>query len=293
MNKKYGPSKSWGQLGQEHKEVLSEAKGWNNFRRTIATRYFTDPRYSEEDIQIAYKFLSSHEVRMDETDFLEGNPVHITVDGKILTQDLLSSSAELHSMEQHINFANVKTFVEIGGGYGRMAILLLQRYPHIQYTIVDVPPAIDVSRKFLQGKFDVKFSPPEALEHIENVDVYYTSSVLSELDFDKVNYYFDRIGKTAKYFYLKDWKKGHHLNSLPVVKGFILRLENKLSRMVRGKDSKKVQEMFDRYRISEDTFPSHGWKELLHQDCETATGYSPSFHKGKRLSFFEVIYQIR
>jgi len=99
-----------------HDSLLKEEAGWSNFRRTIATRYFTDPDYSEDDIRYAYDYLLKNGVTINETDFLEGNPVHVRIDGKIITQDLLISAAELASMEKVIDFPNIKSFVEIGGG---------------------------------------------------------------------------------------------------------------------------------------------------------------------------------
>jgi len=288
---KFGTSKSWEKLGKHHQTILSQADGWNNFRRTIASRYFTDPDYSEADIRFAYDFLAKRGTTFKESDVEEGNPVRVVLDGKLVTQDLLISVSELASMEQAIDFKGIASFVEIGGGYGRMAHLLLQRYPHIEYTIVDVSPAIDVSKRFLHGKYKVKFISPSELQNLKAVDLFYSSSVLSELDFSIVNYYVDQINRIGTLFYLKDWKKGHHLNSLPPVWGFLLRAGNKLSKTFMGKDSKKIQNMIDAYRISEDTFPSRGWKEIFHRDCETITGYSPTLHKEKK--FFETLYRIR
>jgi len=175
-----------------------------------------------------------------------------------------------------------------------MALLLLQRYPHISYTIVDVPPASEVSKKFLQGKFNVREIAPPDLAKEKDIDVFYTSSVLSELDMEKVRYYFSCIGKSGRYFYLKDWKKGHHLNDLPFLYGFFLRLVNKMSVLVFGKPSSWARARIDSYRISEQTYPKLGWQELLRWDCEAVTGYSPSKHpQGGESGFFEVVYKIR
>jgi hypothetical protein len=290
----YSASKSWQAIGRAHDKLLAGPDGWNNFRSTVATRYFTDPKYTKEDITAAYDFLLSRGVRVDETDFADGNPLHVVIDGRLITQDLLISASELHSMEEFIDFETVKTFVEIGGGYGRMALLLLQRYPHIQYTIVDVPPAIHLSLKYLYGKFPVHFLSPQGLKDVGDVDVFYTSSVMSELDFGKVSYYFDLISKKGNYLYLKDWKKGHHLNSMPFMVGLLLRGANKICRLLTGRGSKKIKAAIDRYRISEGSYPTRQWKEVMHRDCEDVTGYSPSHNRvsGKD-GFFEAVYQIR
>lgn len=288
--KSQGTSKSWENLGEMHKSILSQEGSWDNFRRTIATRYFTDSEYSEEDVRNAYASLKESGVRLTETDYSEGNPVRIELDGRIITQDLLTSSSELHSMESVIDFKNVKTVIEIGGGYGRMALLLLQRYPHIKYSIVDVSPAIDVAKKFLSGKFDVEFLSPGELELKKEADLFYSSSVMSELGFEIVNHYFRLINQKGVYFYLKDWKKGHHLNDLPPVKGFALRAVSKISKMVFGRPWTSA---FDSYKVNENSYPQLGWKELLHRDCENITAYAPSHNKSREDGFFEIVYKVR
>ncbi|MBI4801987.1 MAG: putative sugar O-methyltransferase [Elusimicrobia bacterium] len=285
-----GTSKSWQDLGAMHRSILSQEGSWDNFRRTIASRYFTDPDYSEEDIRFAYDFLKARGVRINETDFAEGNPVRVEVDGKIITQDLLTSSSELYSMESVIDLKEVKTVVEIGGGYGRMALLILQRYPHIKYTIVDVSPAVEVSEKFLTGKFNAEFLSPEELDFKEEADLFYSSSVMSELGFRIVNHYFRLINQKGRFFYLKDWKKGHHLNDLPAITGFGLRVANKISKLIFRRPWTAA---FDAYRIREDNYPQFGWKELLHQDCENITAYSPSHKKTREDKFFEIVYRIK
>ncbi|MDP2947022.1 MAG: hypothetical protein Q8N88_02820 [Nanoarchaeota archaeon] len=112
----YEASQSWKKLGIEHRAILGNPKGWDTFRQTIATRYFTDPNYTEGDIKKAYDYLSSQGVVINETDYLEGNPVHISIGSKIITQDLLVSASELHTIEKVVDMKSVRSCVEIGGG---------------------------------------------------------------------------------------------------------------------------------------------------------------------------------
>ena len=287
-----GPSKSWEQIGSSHADILASAEGWSTFRQTIASRYFTDANYTEKDVEAAYDYLVSHGVKINETDFVEGSPVHIVKNGKIITQDLLISASELHSIEEVVDMKDVKTMVEIGGGYGRMALLVLQRYPHIQYTIVNVSPALDVARRFLTGKFKVNFLFPKEAEDLKNIDLFYSSSVLSELDREKVNFYFDLVAKAGHFFYLKDWKWGHHMNDVPPILELILRIVNKLSHIAGRGKSQWVRKVRRGYAINENNYPSKGWKELLHRDCESVTGYAPQMEVKGASGFFEIVYKI-
>ncbi len=292
-----GPSKSWGTIGRTHAEILAQPDGWDTFRRTIATRYFTDPEYSEEDIEIAARVLQERGIPLRETDTLEGGPVYIQRGAQIITQDLLVSASELHTIETAIDFSTIKSIVEIGGGYGRMPLLMLQRYPHLSYTIIDVPPAINVSRRFLK-EFDVQYKEPSELGSITAADLFYSSSVMSELDFDIVRSYFDAIGRTGRYFYLKDWKRGHHMNSLPIIATLLPRIANKFYALAAGQDASFMRRIFDAYRIHEDTYARFhpGWKELVHRDCDDRLAFSPTKARPKfrgEGGFFEILYQIR
>ncbi|HTL35469.1 MAG TPA: putative sugar O-methyltransferase, partial [Kofleriaceae bacterium] len=251
----FGTSRSWEKLGTSHREILSTPGSWDNFRRTIASRYFTDSDYTEDDIKFTYDYLKKAGVRIDESDFAEGNPVHVEIDGKLVTQDLLVSASELHSMEKVIDFKSIKTMVEIGGGYGRMALMMLQRYPHLDYTIVDVPPAIEISRRFLAKKFTVKSVSPSELQSLSRVDLFYSSSVMSELGAPIVRSYFSTINRIGSKFYLKDWKRGHHTNDLDPRKEYVLNKLNTLSLLLRKKPFSWAMAHIDSHRINENSYP--------------------------------------
>jgi len=47
----------------------------------------------------------------------------------------------------------VRRVLEIGAGYGRLAWLFRTLYPEIDYSIVDIPPALAVSKRYLQQEF--------------------------------------------------------------------------------------------------------------------------------------------
>ncbi|MDP2947021.1 MAG: hypothetical protein Q8N88_02815 [Nanoarchaeota archaeon] len=176
-----------------------------------------------------------------------------------------------------------------------MALFMLQRYPHIKYTIIDVPPAIDVAKRFLNGKFDVQFISPKESESffLSKIDLFYTSSVLSELGREKVRFYFNLVNKYGKFFYLKNLKWGHHRNDLPFLVWFFLRIADKLSWKIKGKKSLWVRGLARRYSINENSYPKMGWEELLHQNCETVTGHASQSNIQAEWGFFEVVYKIR
>ncbi len=198
-------SKFWDLLAEKHKEELKEY-GFGNFRRFIAPSYSASGIYDTHQwIQSSYKKCLAQGIDFYYEDSLIGAPLYINIEGKNVTQDLIHSCWEVNSLQQ-IDWSQIKTVCEIGGGNGRTAEAIKRKYPHVEYTIVDIEPAVSITQVFLSHlDIRVKFSNKIPA----NQDLYIAISVFSELTKPEVQEYMDTI-KTGKYFYLKDW--GHHNN---------------------------------------------------------------------------------
>ena len=122
------PSKVWKDLGVSHTKHLTEGSGFSDFRKKIAGRYMTDASFTKHDLKKAFALAQKRGLKFEGiTDSLMGQPLHIAgPGGAIITQDLINSVQELTAMQSVIDFGKVKSMVEIGGGYGRMASLILQ-----------------------------------------------------------------------------------------------------------------------------------------------------------------------
>ena len=189
----------WDKLSEKHKKMLQN--GIEGFRNTVATRYFTDGKHDSEGyIQRIARYVAN----IDMGDSLFGNPISTEIGGHKVTQDLVNSMFEIEAMG--IDFTKIKSICEVGAGYGRTAYVLLKRYPHLKYTIIDIPPALDLAREHLTKEFpnaDISFlrAPDKSL----GADLYIAISVLTELSKEELADYFKMFG-TGKYLYLKDWK---------------------------------------------------------------------------------------
>jgi len=195
-------SKFWDKLGAFHEEQLKDGVG--GFRNTVATRYFTDKRNDHE----GYIKMMANMVNIDMSDSMFGNPVAVEMNGYRVTQDLCTSMLEVGSMA--VDWSKIKHVVEIGAGYGRTAYVILKRYPHIKYTILDVEPAIRLSKQMLTEQFpnaDLEFLPP--LSPVKDVDLFIAISVLTELSKEEFKQYF-KMFQEGKYLYFKDWKSHHN-----------------------------------------------------------------------------------
>jgi hypothetical protein len=92
--------------------------------------------------------------------------------------------------------------LEIGAGYGRTAYVLLSVFPESTYTIVDIEPALSLSRWYLTQLFPagrLRFlRPDEALGLARgSVDVALSISSLQEMTADQVRGYLGVLDHVA------------------------------------------------------------------------------------------------
>ena len=196
-------SKFWDVLSAKHKEMLKN--GIQGFRSTVATRYFTDKWHDNEEY---IRRIAQNVTSIDMDDSMFGNPVTTEINGHNVSQDLINSIFEIDAMD--IDFSSIKSVCEVGAGYGRTAYVLLKRYPHLKYTIIDIPPALDLAKEHLTKEFpnaDLTFL--RAPEKAPNADLYIAISILTELTHEEIADYF-KMFATGKYLYFKDWKKKHN-----------------------------------------------------------------------------------
>jgi putative sugar O-methyltransferase len=274
----YLPSKYWQGLVRINAEQL-DARGFENFKRTVATNYFTwthgsdfrshllslarraplsewpgllrgldwrgvsptlDRRHSLI-LSIFTRLVWSHARRHDPLKLLDaleepeiGNPFQIYMNGRLISQDLANSVLEFYSSTEEST--GVREVCELGAGYGRLAYVFLNALP-CRYTIIDIPPALCVSERYLSEVFpgkkvfsfrefrayeevreefeasDIRFLLPHQAEMLpdNSVDLFLNISSLHEMTREQVSAYFRMIGRlTRGRFYTKQWMEGRN-----------------------------------------------------------------------------------
>ena len=207
-----------------------------------------DPAFPGHD-QLSYKYFvlmlweyaRSIDVRQyggSLTEPEEGNPILIPSGGQSVSQDLANSLIEYYSINEAVAFEDVKHVLEIGGGYGRNAYVILRLNPHIRVTMVDIPPALYLAQRYLSSVFKERrvfkaraFSRYEEVkEELEaasivflmphqasllpakSVDLCMNISSFGEMDAMQVKWYFKQLEKiTGRYFYLKQWRTSNNV----------------------------------------------------------------------------------
>jgi putative sugar O-methyltransferase len=194
--------------------------------------------------QVHYRYfvflLWTYARRLDRLNILDqvrepgaGNPIVFPFDGQDACQDLANSLIEYYSMRESVSFDTVKRVAEIGGGYGRNAYMALALHPHIQYTLIDIPPALYVAQRYLSSVFpdrrvfqardfrsfdevrseieqaSIIFLMPHQLSMMPSWHFGLTVNISSfgEMTRQQIEQYFAEVARTTSgWFYVKQWK---------------------------------------------------------------------------------------
>lgn len=172
---------------------------------------------------------------------LLGNPFIVTYKGKKISQDLCNSVYEFYSITQKIKLSKNARIADIGAGYGRLAYIFLNVIPDCSYCIIDIPPALFISQKYLKtifprekiflfrpfssykdikSEFDssrIKFLLPHQLELFpdKHFDLFINISSLHEMMRSQIKNYIELINRLCRgYFYTKQWRKSETKDNL-------------------------------------------------------------------------------
>jgi len=194
-----------------------------------------------------------------------------------VSQDLGNSILEYESFRPGLPFAGRGTVLELGGGYGRNAFVVLKLNPSIRYVLVDIPPALWVAEKYLSSLFphkqifryrnferfeeiadsynqsDVIFllSSQLPLLPVNSADLIVNISSLHEMRKDQIDYYFqqfERVLSPGGHTYIKEWKKA------------------------------KV--LFENVTVTEQDYPvPNGWKKIMSRTAPVQTRFFEALYK--------------
>jgi putative sugar O-methyltransferase len=282
----YKPSPFWEQLAAVGVKQL-EATGFDNFKRTVNTRYFNwrilgiirhqilaigrawlaspntavlHAAFPRPTADIADRAASFNPLaawiyktyvamyadviaRQDTRGLLRtieepalGNPFLVKHNGRNVSQDLCNSIHELYSIlgpEGLPSKPGPVSFAEVGAGYGRLAYVILKAVPAATYTIVDIPPALYLSQRYLTTLFPdlpaftfrsftrysdvaaefeaarIRFIAPHQLELLpeKSFDYFINISSFHEMTVPQVENFFRLIHRTCRgRFYTKQWR---------------------------------------------------------------------------------------
>jgi hypothetical protein len=77
-------------------------------------------------------------------DFLNANPKALEDFGEAMKSNSVNS---MRGVLAHCDFTGIGKMVDVGGGFGHLAIALVEKYPHLQAAVLDQPDLIPIARK--------------------------------------------------------------------------------------------------------------------------------------------------
>lgn len=270
----FQPSRFWEALNARHLRLLAGPDGLGGFKRTLNTSYFQfglpaflgalpillwewlrhpDPAVLSARIEDAegprprllavatavYANAVRHRAHGDLLDRIVepalGAPIVVRFGGRAVTEDLCHSVEEYASAIGGLPASlQPQRVMEIGAGYGRLAYAFISARPDLQYHVVDIPPALYVSQRYLtsvlpdaaafrfrpfrayaevaaeMARAKIVFLEPQQLELLpkDHIDLVLTVSTLHEMRPDQVDRYLELIDRLCRgAFYSKQWRR--------------------------------------------------------------------------------------
>ena len=142
---------------------LFSLAGIFSFRASIARRYYNLAlrKVHNSAYYISQLHDSNHDLEKIE-ESPEGSPHCFTADGRKYTLYFLDKFLEYVQMKNIVDFSHIKYVLEIGGGIGIQAVILMKCHPHLKVCLVDIPPSLYVAQQYLDALF-----PGEVLKYHE------------------------------------------------------------------------------------------------------------------------------
>jgi hypothetical protein len=204
-------SKYWERLNTASNDLIDEF-GIDCFKESVARIYNDDMGHEVlmASIRELWDYLYEklpHELLDQFSEPLIGSPRYLLCDDRPVTADLGLSLWDYNTLSKYIDFNEIDKITEIGGGYGRLAYVILKLHPHIQYTMCDVEPALGIAKWYLPQvlyKPNIRYIHPEDLH--SNTDLAIACNCLHEMTPEQVHYYFKFFDNNARYVYYTCWK---------------------------------------------------------------------------------------
>lgn len=163
-----------------------------------------------------------------------GHPFLIDYRGRHISQDLCNSIHEFYSSTAACDLSKSSfRIAELGAGYGRLGQVYLSALPNASYCVIDIPPALYVSQRYLTEVFphqpvfkfrefssyeevraefetsrirflaahQIELLPPDQFELFVNI------SSLHEMTREQIANYLKQIDRLCRgHFYSKQWR---------------------------------------------------------------------------------------
>lgn len=116
--------------------------------------------------------------------YLSANPKHMEDFGEAMKSNSLNS---LRGVLESCDFTDVKKVVDVGGGFGHLAVALLEKYPRLQAAVLDMPALVPIAKaKFPMNDPGIasrlEYVGGDMFESVPSADVYVVKHIIHDWD---------------------------------------------------------------------------------------------------------------
>jgi ubiquinone/menaquinone biosynthesis C-methylase UbiE len=124
---------------------------------------------------------------MEWWDYLNANPRELEEFGEAMKSNSLNS---LRGVLENCDFNGVRKIADVGGGFGHLAVALLEKYPTLQAVVMDVPDLIPVARERLPVSDPtvatrLEYLGGDMFESVPPADVYIMKHIIHDWEDEK------------------------------------------------------------------------------------------------------------
>jgi hypothetical protein len=126
---------------------------------------------------------AENQIGLDFWSYLKANPKDMEDFGESMKSNSVNS---LRGVLEHCDFLGVKKVADIGGGFGHLAVALLEKYPGLRGVVLDMPDLIPIARKNLHVDDAVaarlEYVGGDMFESVPPADVYIMKHIIHDWD---------------------------------------------------------------------------------------------------------------
>src|SRR5215471_14770777 len=122
-------------------------------------------------------------VGMEWWDYLKANPAEMETFGEAMKSNSLNS---MRGVLENCDFSGATKVADIGGGFGHLVIALLERYPHLNGLLVDMPDLIPLAKQRMPAPASVasrlEYVGGNMFEGVPRADAYILKHIIHDWD---------------------------------------------------------------------------------------------------------------
>jgi hypothetical protein len=125
-----------------------------------------------------------NQLGLETWDYLRANPKEMEEFGESMKANSLNS---LRGVLESCDFTDVKNVVDVGGGFGHLAVALLGKYPRLRGVVLDMPALVPIAKaKFPMNDAGVasrlEYVGGDMFESVPPADVYVMKHIIHDWD---------------------------------------------------------------------------------------------------------------